>query len=81
MVTATTDKIDSSDDQGVGADAGNGRTIKNSIDTSTSTTTSTTMAATTTVSATSVTTTIGRKSAEETLTEFLELSITTNYDI
>ncbi|OEU07560.1 NAD(P)-binding protein [Fragilariopsis cylindrus CCMP1102] len=81
IVTATTDKIDSSDDEGVGANAGNGRTIKNSMDTSTSTAPSTTMAATTTASATSVTTTIGRKSAEETLTEFLELSITTNYDI
>jgi hypothetical protein len=79
IVTTTTDEIDINNDEGVGTD--DDRTNKNSIDTSTSTATSTTMAATTTASATSTTTTIGRKSAEETLTEFLELSITTNYDI
>jgi hypothetical protein len=76
MATATTEGID-----GGGAGVGDDRTNKNNIESSTSTATSTTMAATATASAISTTTTIGRKSAEETLTEFLELSITTNYDI
>ena len=80
-VTTTTEEIDSNDYEGVGAGVGDDTTNKNSIDTSTSTATSTTMAATTTASATSTTTIIGRKSAEDTLTEFVELSITTNYDI
>jgi hypothetical protein len=82
IVTTTTDEIDINNDEGVGTD--DDRTNKNNKDTiasSTFTAASTTMAATATASATSTRTTIGRKSAEDTLTEFLELSITTNYDI